>query len=433
MEMSAKMNNIILDNASMLALLKLEDIEILDTKLTSDDKLIIRVKSTKEETICHRCGGETKPYGSGRTLQLRHLPIFGNETIIEITPPRGICERCDDHTTTTQTLSWYKRNAHHTNAYEKHTLLSLVHSTITDVSVKENLSEQVIQSIVDRSISEKINWQSIKELGVIGVDEISLKKGYKDFLSLITSRVNGEIYILGVISGREKAEIKAFFSSIPKNKRKTIVAICCDMYDGYINAAKEVFGSSIPVVVDRFHVARLYRTCLVSIRKKELARLRKELSVEEYKTLQPAISILVKQKECYSRDEKVQLEKLYPYSPALKAAYRMARQLTALFNAKYRKATAIKKMNSWITRVQSSEVTCFNTFIVTLKKHKDEITNYFIDRNTSGFVEGFNNKVKVMKRRCYGIFNIKHFFQRLFLDLSGYRIYLKNQGVTAII
>ena len=50
----------------------------------------------------------------------------------------------------------------------------------------------------------------------------------------------------------------------------------------------------------------------------------------------------------------------------------------------------------------------------------DEITNDFLDRQTSGFVAGFNNKIKVIKRRCYGILNVKHLFQRIHLDLSGY-------------
>jgi len=49
----------------------------------------------------------------------------------------------------------------------------------------------------------------------------------------------------------------------------------------------------------------------------------------------------------------------------------------------------------------------------------DEITNYFVDRNNSGFVEGLNNKIKVLKRRCYGIFNLRHLFQRIYLDLEG--------------
>ena len=53
----------------------------------------------------------------------------------------------------------------------------------------------------------------------------------------------------------------------------------------------------------------------------------------------------------------------------------------------------------------------------------DEIANYFLDRQTSGFVEGLNNKVKVIKRRCYGILNVKHLFQRISLDLSGYALF----------
>jgi hypothetical protein len=46
-----------------------------------------------------------------------------------------------------------------------------------------------------------------------------------------------------------------------------------------------------------------------------------------------------------------------------------------------------------------------------------------IDRHTSGFVEGLNNKLKVIKRRCYGMLNITHFFQRIQLDLYGYSLF----------
>jgi len=53
----------------------------------------------------------------------------------------------------------------------------------------------------------------------------------------------------------------------------------------------------------------------------------------------------------------------------------------------------------------------------------DKITNYFINRQTSGFVEGLNNKIKVIKRRCYGILNVKHLFQHIYLDLGGYSLY----------
>ena len=114
------------------------------------------------------------------------------------------------------------------------------------------------------------------------------------------------------------------------------------------------------------------------------------------------------------------------HSPAIKAAYRLARELTHIYNAHHRKATAKRKMTAWINKVNDSNVNCLTTFIKTLKKNQTIICNYFIRRETSGWVEGINNKVKVIKRRCYGITNLKHFFQRIFLDLQGY-IFLKKQ------
>lgn len=414
------------------ALLGLSDIEVIDVKVNSENEIIIKVESTKEEINCHRCGGKTNPYGRGTPMKLRHLPILGRKTFIEMTPPRGICPTCDDNPTTTQTLSWHERNGHYTKVYEKYILLSLVNSTLADVSIKEDLSDTTIQRIVDKHINSEIDWKEFKRLGIIGIDEISLKKGYKDFVSIITSRFNNQINILAVVKGREKAEIKAFLSKIPLKKRKTIIAVCCDMYDGYINAAKEVFGKSITIVVDRFHIAKLYRESLISLRKSELARLRKELSLEEYQSLKSAISILVKKQECITKADRVELEKLFRYSPLIKAAYRLARQLTAIFNTKQRKEAATIKIDEWIAKANASDVRCFDGFIKTLEKYKDEVTNYFINRNTSGFVEGFNNKVKVLKRRCYGIFNIKHIFQRLFLDLRGYQLFNLNQQVVEV-
>jgi len=72
---------------------------------------------------------------------------------------------------------------------------------------------------------------------------------------------------------------------------------------------------------------------------------------------------------------------------------------------------------------QHSGMHCFDAFLRTLEHWWEEITNFFIERANSGFVEGFNNKIKVLKRRCYGIFNLTHLFQRIFLDLEGYRLF----------
>jgi len=412
-------------------LLGLTDIEITAIKHSSNNEIIIEAMSTKKEILCHKCGKQCNIHGKGQKLKLRHLPILGKKTFIEITPPRGICPHCDDNPTTTQTLSWYDRNGRYTKNYEQTVLFALINSTIADVCIREELGEHAIQNIVDKYIDSKVNWKEFKRLGIIGIDEISLKKGHQDFVTIITSRHEEQIRILAVIKGRDKAEIKAFLSSIPKNKRKTVIAVCSDMYDGFINAAKEVFGKEVMIVVDRFHVAKLYRKCLVELRKKELSRLRRTLSAEEYKTLKLAIAILVKNSEFIAEKDKIELDKLFKHSPLLKVAYKFCRKLTHIFNTKHKNVTANIKIDEWIDSVEGSELNCFNTFISTLKKYKNEITNYFVQRHNSGYVEGFNNKIKVIKRRCYGIFNIKHLFQRIFLDTVGYNIFNINQGLSA--
>ncbi len=109
----------------------------------------------------------------------------------------------------------------------------------------------------------------------------------------------------------------------------------------------------------------------------------------------------------------------------------MARQFTSIYNTRQKKGTVNKKINEWIKKVENKGVTCFNGFIETLKKHQHYIINYFEERHSSGFVEGLNNKLKVIKRRCYGLYNLKNFFQRVFLDLQGYKLFVQNQEVNA--
>ena len=414
-----------------VSILGLSDVEIVSVVINKENQFIFKVISTKKEITCRCCGKPVEPNGYSQTILLRHLPILGRKTFIEITPARGRCSHCDGNPTTSQKLDWYDRKSPHTKTYEKHILLSLVNSTIIDVSVKEDVGYKAVEAIVDRYVSEKIDWSDLKTIGLLGIDEISSKKGYQDYLTIVTSRVDDEVRILAVLKGHEKDTIKAFLSMIPKKLRKTIIAVCTDMCDGFIHATKEVFGKKIPVIVDRFHVAQLYRKCLVSLRKQELKRLKKELSEEEYHALKSAIALLCHKKEFITDDEKRIVAPLFQQSPLLKAAYKFCCQLTAIYNSHIDQATAHEKINSWVASVEASELVCFNKFLTTLKKYQTQIENYFINRNTSGFVEGINNKAKVMKRRCYGVYNLKHFFQRLFLDFSGYAVFGNSQKLCA--
>jgi transposase len=97
--------------------------------------------------------------------------------------------------------------------------------------------------------------------------------------------------------------------------------------------------------------------------------------------------------------------------------------LTEIFEKQIGKRQAKFQLTAWIERVRDSTLCCCNTFLTTLEKWMDEIAHYFHDRQTSGFVEGLKNKIKVIKRRCYGILHVKHLFQRIQLDLSGHALF----------
>lgn len=406
-----------------------------ETKITKIEKdkfgdILITVETTEDHVTCRICKKEIyKRHGVDRERKLKHLPAFGDHTFIVYSPHRYICDDCQDHPTTTVKASWHSPNGSHTTDYENHLLMGLVNSTIVDVAVKECITEEAVLGVVERRVNNEVDWKNINSLGVVGMDEISLKKGYKDFVTIITNRVNNKITLLAILKGREKTTIVGFLRSIPAKLQKTIVAVCVDMYDGYINAIKEVFKNKVMVVVDRYHVAKLYRRELDRFRQKILNQLKQELAEQEYKQIIGATKILRRAKECLTDDEKRIVSSVFTYSPELMEAYSLAIKLTQTFNTHLTKKEATVKFSEWILLVSKSKLTCFKKFIATLKKWKNEIANYFVSRHTSAFVEGLNNKIKVLKRRCYGIYDLKHFFQKLFLDLSGYELYAIKIGV----
>jgi len=133
--------------------------------------------------------------------------------------------------------------------------------------------------------------------------------------------------------------------------------------------------------------------------------------------------ILRKNPTDIEQEEKDKLALLFKYSQDIELAYMLRNELTDIFNQHIPQNEARRKIISWKKKVRKSGVDCFNKFIMTLENYEKEILNYFTGRHTSGFVEGLNNKVKVLKRRCYGLLNLNRWFQRLHLDLAGYELF----------
>jgi len=400
--------------------LDIPDIRLLSTGRSEQGELIVQVESLKQTMACRRCGRELKRvHGLDRAIRLRHLPILEQPVVIEIKPKRFQCRDCEGWPTTTQRLDWYDENSPHTSAFDRWLLKMLIGSTVSDVSRRCGIGYDAVDGALRRGVSTVVDWVRFEHLETVGIDEIALKKGHKDYVAVISCRdPAGQLSILAVLPDRLKATVKAFLSGIPRRLKATVKRVCTDMYDGYIYAVREVLPDA-QIVIDRFHVAKNYHAGVDKLRQQEQRRLKQALTEADY---QPLKGVMWACRRHWWNLDEAQCESLlalFRHSPALQQAYVLRHQLTLIFEATLSKAQALEHLATWQQAVADSGLHCFDTFLTTLANWRDEIANYFNGRHSSGFVEGLNNKLKVIKRRCYGLLNPTRLFQRIQLDLHA--------------
>lgn len=189
--------------------LDIADVRVLQTELTKQGELILTVESTLTSTTCRRCGATlTQQHGVDQPRLLRHLSILGHPVYLRLRPKRFRCPSCSGHPTTTQHLDWYDPNALHTKAYERHLMLLLANSTITDVVEKEDVSYDALLGILDRWIATSIDWDRIPPFSTLGIDEIALLKGHRDFVAVLSARTDGgDVQVLAVLPDRLRTTV----------------------------------------------------------------------------------------------------------------------------------------------------------------------------------------------------------------------------------
>jgi ABC-type nickel/cobalt efflux system permease component RcnA len=86
---------------------------------------------------------------------------------------------------------------------------------VEDVRVKQGLSCERVAGVLERRIETKVNWATITEIEILLLDEIALRKGQGNYVTLVTGRFRyGEIVILGVLPGHEKAVVAEYLRLI---------------------------------------------------------------------------------------------------------------------------------------------------------------------------------------------------------------------------
>jgi transposase len=404
-------------------LLNIPGIRVLGVKY-DEHTIECQIESTQGYSMCHKCGQKaTEFHEHAQDLELRHLPLCGRQVMLRLRPKRYRCLYCEGAVTTTERADWYEAKAGCTKAYAEFLLLELVNGTLQDVAKKHGVTYDVVRGILKRYVRGEVDWSQIKALDLLGVDEISLLKGHSDFVTLVSTHdETGKPIVLAVLKGREKKPLVDFLKTIPKRLQEMIKEVCTDLYDGFINAVEEVLPQA-NIVADRFHIAKLYRAAVDALRKIEMKELKAILTKEEYAGLKGVLWALRKRHENLEPEEQALLDRLFEASPSLRKAYNLREKLTRLFDKKHSKKSGRRAIRRWMAQVKDSGLECFDTFLSTLEKQMDLITNYFISRSSSGWVEGLNNKIKVLKRRAYGVKNLGNLFRRIWLDLKGYEAF----------
>ena len=176
---------------------------------------VISVESTLKGTRCGRCGRKIQAFHEYNDwVEVRHLPILDRAVYIRYRPKRYTCPYCEGEPTTTQAVTWHTPGSGMTKAYEQYVLKALIHSTIQDVSVKESLSYDRVLGVMERCVAAQVDWTAFKRLEVLGIDEIAVKKGQRDYAVIISARLaDGDLAVLGVLPDRQQATVQAFLDS----------------------------------------------------------------------------------------------------------------------------------------------------------------------------------------------------------------------------
>jgi transposase len=250
-----------------------------------------------------------------------------------------------------------------------------------------------------------------------------VKKGQRDYAVLVSARLaDHELALLAVLPDRTAETVQAFLNNIPERLKATIHTVCVDMYESYLQAAQAVLPKA-DVVVDRFHVVKQYSEAVDKVRRQAMTRLKKTLHKADYQTLKGSHGVFRKHRADLKSDAQALLDRLFAHPPHLRLLYAFREYLFTIFQTAASPQQAEDDLKAWMFLVKEQALEVLFPFLETLQRYWPFILNFFKRRLTSGFVEGFNHKVRVLLWRSFGLFNLDRLFQRLWLDLEGSRVF----------
>jgi transposase len=272
------------------------------------------------------------------------------------------------------------------------------------------LGYKLVESIMLKAASQKIEQRSQGPIQVkqLGIDEISQSKGQGEYVLVLTDLQKR--VLLDILPDRHQQTLIAWLEKPPSGiNLASLETVATDLWAHYRQAVQTVY-STVKVVADRFHVMQNLNEVIHQSRREAQTQAKSD---QERSTLKGLRYVLLKDQAKLKETEKERLELLQPNQPQLYQLCKLRQQLHDWYETDTSPELAQLALQSWIKEAVTLGLSHLDKFCATLTHWQNEVVNFFANRVTSGFVEGMNSKIRLLKRIAFGLPNFNHFRLRM--------------------
>ena len=375
-------------------LLNLEDVIITGVE-NIGDQLHIHIERPRTPHTCPACGASTDCIHDYRMQVIKDVPL-ARDTFLHLRKRRYRCS-CGKR--------FFEKNAFLPRYYR---VTSRLVSEIM-FSFKKLIPATEIGSRFNVSAVTAMRYFSLfnKKLNnlpeVISLDEFKGNSGGQKYNSIVADPKDG--VVLDVLPNRYENDLIKYFSQFPS--KTNVKYFVCDMNPHFRRVSQACFPNAV-IVADRYHIVRQVYWAMERVRKNEQNKLSKRFR----KYFKKSKHLLSKKPEKLTEEEMDRLALMFEIAPRLADAYRLKNEFLAVIRTKT-SAEGKHKLADWLL---SAEVMDIPEFLDCTKAYHNwfhEILNSMDVPWSNGFIEGCNNKTKVLKRVCFGMRNFNNFRKRI--------------------
>jgi transposase len=298
-----------------------------------------------------------------------------------------------------ESLPWLADNPFYTKRFAFYVGRRCRAATIQDVAKELHLDWKTVKELDKQYMQEQLRRLGQPGPKVIGIDEISIRKGhtYRIVVSdLIRQR---PIWFGG--KDRSEASMDLFYTWLGPRKSKGIRLAVMDMWKAFKNSTlKTGHAPQAKILFDKFHVLCHLGKALDQVRKNEYRRLagrqREYIKGQKY--------TLLSHRQNLTLDGRRALKKLLAANKRLNTAYLLKESFGQLWDYQ-KEGWARRFFDNWKAALKWQRLKPYEAFAAMIDRHWEGIAAYCQPENkvSLGFVEGLNNKIRVLQRRAYGL------------------------------